>query len=119
MWCLEFSIIPEGARHLRAPGDVHPGSWIVTLSLMENSPSTWIDARLLVSEPDPSLRKLNTLIDSPISETGGRLKPTITLRLQSKDQLHAPASRRHSHRVYDRIVVPLEESLMGKSLQYA
>lgn len=84
MWGLEFFIAPEN-------------SWCVALSLLETSPPTWINARLIIPEAIPPSTKP---------------KP-IELKLRSnahQGQLQAP--RRN------KIEVMLQDSSMGANLQY-
>lgn len=117
MWKLEFSIANDYQAHPR------PGSWCISLSLLENSPPCWIDSRLLVQEPDttPPIPSPDTKSptspgrspSSPFVFGVGRLKakPTISIRLKSTQQLFASSQ--------SKVVVSLEDSLMGSSLQYA
>ncbi|TFK32424.1 hypothetical protein BDQ12DRAFT_501938 [Crucibulum laeve] len=50
LWCLRFSVAP-----MDQSSGPRPGSWCVSLSILENSPPTWIDSRLLVAEPSSVL----------------------------------------------------------------
>ncbi|KAF9486995.1 hypothetical protein BDN71DRAFT_1485397 [Pleurotus eryngii] len=130
IWRLAFRVMPsqEPAEkyHTRS---LRPGTWCVTLALLEHSPPTWIDSRLLIADSgdpfddslldstppttpsgSPSLTSL-PFSASPSSPTR-KPKPTISLRLKCSEQL-IPATAQPV------IVAPLEDSLMGASLQYA
>ncbi|KAK7025234.1 hypothetical protein R3P38DRAFT_2953450 [Favolaschia claudopus] len=120
MWRLSFNIsTPENRR----PGLPSPGTWYVSLSLLENSPPTWIDSRLLVPAPPESAME-------PPSGSGfangffgsgkSRPRPTLSIRLKASDQLQV-SRRGPSHR--SRIVVNMDSGDGGDgglgSLQYA
>ncbi|KAG5350065.1 hypothetical protein C0989_000383 [Termitomyces sp. Mn162] len=129
MWRLEF-LIAESSKRRDAP---RQGSWCISLSLLENSPPTWIDSRLLV--PEPTLTSSDTLLSAessppPISPSlmdrlrsrPAKPKPTISIRLQSPQQLVAPlpgrTKSRHTKDFCSAIIVSLDDSMMGSSLQY-
>ncbi|GLB38069.1 hypothetical protein LshimejAT787_0411200 [Lyophyllum shimeji] len=121
MWRLEFSVV-EKAQH----NGPRQGSWCISLSLLENSPPTWVDSRLIIPEPTP------TTVESPPQPSTSpaspslldrvkaqpKPKPTIVIRLKSSQQLVTPSAYQ-SHRECAAIVVSLEDSMMGSSLQYA
>jgi hypothetical protein len=120
MWQLTFSIAQDSSRERGAP---RPGSWCISLSLLENSPPTWVDSRLIIPEPILSASSLpaspcsTSLLDR--AKTKWKPKPTITIRLKPPQQLAPPPLGRHNHQQTTSVVVPLEDSLMGSSLQYA
>lgn len=115
MWCLSFSI-------------TRSSQWVVTLSILEHSPATWIDSRLIIEEPSPRPAPVtpmpSSLIDAPIPEQPSpnarnkankkrsKPKPAISLRLKSGNFQLSPLG---SH---SQIEVALEDSMMGPSLQY-
>jgi hypothetical protein len=81
MWRLSFNVTTQEQRR---PG-LQPGAWYVSLSLLENSPPTWIDSRLLI--PAPS----ETAMEPPsVSGFAGGLfgagkprpRPTLSARLK-------------------------------------
>ncbi|KAL0955454.1 hypothetical protein HGRIS_001696 [Hohenbuehelia grisea] len=123
MWRFEFFVMPLDAR---APWPTRQGAWCVALSLLDNSSPTWIDSRLLIQEPEPLPEP-----DGPNYTEGwppsgspkpSKPKPTISLRLKSPSHcqltpLSQDAARRHQRG--DSIIMMLEESMMGSSLQYA
>jgi hypothetical protein len=136
MWCLAFSVASDD----RPSTGPRSGAWCLSLSLFEHSPPTWIDSRLLIKEPfRVSSPPSPALIDAPTPEVtspslpspllpvrNGRFKPkpTITLRLKSGNaQLTPPSSaspgRNRDHDRQSQIVISLDDSLMGSSLQYA
>ncbi|KAK7051212.1 hypothetical protein VNI00_004712 [Paramarasmius palmivorus] len=124
MWKLAFCVTQKAYVHHNIP---HIGTWYISLSLLENSPPTWIDSRLLIPDaslnvPPPGDQSLleadtptsatpppSTSFFSRVSNTHPKPKPTISLRLLSRDQL-TPNST---------IYLALDNSLMANSLQYA
>jgi hypothetical protein len=135
LFSLAFSIAPpsqpwEYSAH-------KAGSWLITLALLEHSPPTWIDSRLIIEEPSSQQQQqqqqqqpTTSLIDAPIPQPSRtKPKPTISLRLKSVNQeLVAPRVEDGKHKrkwekdqemKKDRIVVGLEDSLMAGSLMYA
>ncbi|KAH8103453.1 hypothetical protein BXZ70DRAFT_925716 [Cristinia sonorae] len=93
IWRLSFVNLDSS----RVVGGKHfdKGKWIVILALLEHSPPTWIDSRLVVED-----------VRSP------KQKPTVELRIRSgMDQLKSSSYP-------SAIGVSLEESLMASSLQY-
>ncbi|KAF7356520.1 hypothetical protein MVEN_00985600 [Mycena venus] len=118
MWRLSFNVSTHETRRFGIPT---PGTWYVSLSLLENSPPTWIDSRLLVSAPPESATE-------PPSGSGfanglfgagkPRPRPTLSARLKANDQLQV-GRRGPGHR--SQIIVPMdggEADGLG-SLQYA
>ncbi|KAG6867231.1 hypothetical protein C0993_005380 [Termitomyces sp. T159_Od127] len=130
MWRLEFLIAESPSRHRDKP---RQGSWCISLSLLENSPPTWIDSRLLVPEPTPpspdtlsspdgppSLPSSPSLIDRlRLQPRSSKPKPAISIRLRSPQQLAPLGTRsRRDREICEAIVVSLDESAMGSSLQH-
>ncbi|CAA7263067.1 unnamed protein product [Cyclocybe aegerita] len=121
MWRLAFFIAPESPYR---GSDPRAGSWCISLSLIENSPPTFLDSQLLIDEaktdpPDSaSLKEPSSPPRSgfrlPASPIQPKPKSTITLRLKSNEQLEV-AGRYNSGK---NIVISLEDSLMGANLQY-
>ena len=118
MWRLEFSIAPD-----KGYGECRPGSWCISLSLLETSPPTWIDSRLIIPEATSPLADHSSDYSNPppsasslfrLPATASKPKPAIELRLQSSEQLEAPRKGQSPKR----IIVMLQESLMGANLQY-
>jgi hypothetical protein len=116
MWCLSFSITPSS-------------QWVVTLAILEHSPATWIDSRLIIEEPPqppaPATTMPASLIDAWIPEQPSpssrrtkrsKPKPTISLRLKSGHFQLTPLASHSAGQ--SEIVVALEDSMMGPSLQY-
>jgi len=121
LWRLSFFVAGEHRYHYDPP----TGSWCISLALLENSPPTYIDSQVVIpiaqanspptsppQSPPPSRTR------SPVAahkRKSSDLKPTISLRLSSNDQLESPGK-------YDggkKIIVGLDNSLMGAKLQYA
>ncbi|KAG6810457.1 hypothetical protein H0H92_011806 [Tricholoma furcatifolium] len=132
MWRLEF-LIAEESRYYALRQAPRQGSWCISLSLLENSPPTWIDSRLIIPEPVSSSTSpkptppsegsqsqsppLSSLMDRVRTRTAKPPKSPISIRLTSSQQLVGPP-----HKYFDdhtAIVVSLEETTMGSSLQYA
>ncbi|KDR67208.1 hypothetical protein GALMADRAFT_80192 [Galerina marginata CBS 339.88] len=116
MWRLSFFIAPEP----RVSGmDPPAGSWCVALSLVEASPPTAIDSRLLIAEAKPT--KLPEASGSGESSSPPRTpfrlpsksKPAPSIRLRSTQPLEAA---RRGYRGKS-VVVSLEDSV-GANLQY-
>ncbi|KAI0941503.1 hypothetical protein AcW1_003378 [Taiwanofungus camphoratus] len=128
LWSLKFIVASADDDQLRHR--VTPGTWVVMLSLWEQSPPTWIDSRLIIEEarstPSPAPRSLaNASAPSSPSppppppqsgETQGKPKPNISLRMKTGSWQLAP--RGTGPRDEQAIVVSLKDSLMASSLQY-
>ncbi|THH18334.1 hypothetical protein EW146_g2643 [Bondarzewia mesenterica] len=142
LWCLSFFISPNGAHGYR------PGSWLISLTLLEHSPPTWIDSRLIVAEPSrPQTTSVsNDSSSSPFPSTPSRLSlPPFRLsgllpppqhpsrdpspRMSTRSQKPKPTInlriKSGSKELVPKplggpheIVVPLEDSTMGANLQY-
>ena len=125
MWGLSFFVAPQ-PRHL---GDPPSGSWCISLSLMETSPPTYINSRLVISAVQSSpLPNSSSSTDPPSPKRGPSSpfrtssnplnkpkNPDISIRLKSREQLEVARGRHYSGR---QIVIALEESLAGSNLQY-
>jgi len=120
MWRLEFSIAPENGYD-----SCRPGSWCISLSLLETSPPTWIDSRLIIPEAtSPSAdHHSDHHLNPPLSASSrfklppsnaSKPKPAIELKLESNEQLEV-ARRGQPPK---RITVTLQDSLLGAHLQY-
>ncbi|KAL0574289.1 hypothetical protein V5O48_007665 [Marasmius crinis-equi] len=116
MWRLAFCISSEKWRHDKP----RFGAWYVSLTLLENSPPTWIDSQLLIPDAQLSLPPLgeSSLANVPPRSRDGKtkLKPTISIRLTSRVELGP--RRKHTHLPYD-VVALLESASNGSSLQYS
>ncbi|KAJ7504306.1 hypothetical protein B0H11DRAFT_1710234 [Mycena galericulata] len=113
MWRLSFSVSTQERLH-----HPHPGTWYVSLSLLENSPPTWVDSRLLIAAPHEPNAGAGTDAKQPVGTRDiygagkARPRPTLSLRLRANQQLRA---RRGGHG--NEIVVPLDGAELG-GLQY-
>jgi hypothetical protein len=122
MWQLTFSIAQDSQHGVR------PGSWCINLSLLENSPPTWVDSRLIIPEPtsgssppgSPSSASPSSTSPSLLDrvKTKRKPKPTIVIRLKPSQQL-VPLSLGYSYQQTTSVVVSLEDNTIGSSLQYA
>lgn len=135
LWALKFYIASCESKSYR-PGE--PGSWNVSLTLLEHSPPAYIDSRLVIEEvqSSPTSASTESPVAAPTVETPppptpaqslpgdylSRLscvsngKPTISIRLkcnnmQMKPQPNAPKDE-------STIFTPFQKSLMANSLQY-
>ncbi|KAF8216596.1 hypothetical protein K438DRAFT_1914479 [Mycena galopus ATCC 62051] len=119
MWRLSFNVSTQDRRRDYPP----PGTWYISLSLLENSPPTWIDSRLLVPAPPESAMEPPSGSGFATSLFGaGKPRPRATLstRLKALDQLQSTTRGPRRHR--SRIIVPMDggESDGGLGcLQYA
>ncbi|KAJ7654448.1 hypothetical protein DFH06DRAFT_1282352 [Mycena polygramma] len=119
MWRLSFNVSTQEQRRPWLPP---PGTWYVSLSLLENSPPTWIDSRLLVPAPAESAMEPPSgpgFANGLFGPGKARPRPTLSARLKATDQLR-PTRRGPDHR--NRIIVLMDNSDgdagLG-SLQYA
>ncbi|KAJ7255516.1 hypothetical protein B0H12DRAFT_1202187 [Mycena haematopus] len=107
MWRLSFNV---STQERRRPGLPPPGTWYVSLSLLENSPPTWIDSRLLVPAPPESAMEppSSGFANSLFGAGKARPRATLSTRLKATDQLQAPKSHRGGPRHRSRIIVPMD-----------
>ncbi|KAL0058107.1 hypothetical protein AAF712_015229 [Marasmius tenuissimus] len=116
MWRLAFCISNEKWRHDKP----RFGAWYVSLTLLENSPPTWIDSQLLIPDarlPIPPLGETSLMDVTPRSSDGKtKLKPTISVRLMSRVELGP--KRRHTHLPCE-VTSTLESTSNAMSLQYS
>ncbi len=103
MWRLSFFVSSQDRR--RSP---RRGSWCVGLSLMESGPPTWVDSRLIIQDQP---------VQDVIDEEQSKPKPTLSLRIKSPGEL-VPTNAHARANQTKQIVVSLEESIMGKTLQF-
>ncbi|KAJ7782042.1 hypothetical protein DFH07DRAFT_792413 [Mycena maculata] len=106
MWRLGFHISTQ--EHRRGP-PLPPGTWYASLMLLENSPPTWIDSRLLVPAPPETatVPPSDPGFASGLFGTGkARPRPTLSVRLKATEQLRS--SGRPGHR--NRIILALDGS---------
>ncbi|KAL1744552.1 hypothetical protein HDZ31DRAFT_38376 [Schizophyllum fasciatum] len=99
IWRIVFLITPQNVRR-RHPQ--RPGSWCLSLSLMDDSSPTYFNGRLIV----PDARRT----------PGVRPKADLAVVLKSDEEL-VPMTRFRSRRRNDEILVELEESV--SSLQFS
>ncbi|KAF9035877.1 hypothetical protein BJ165DRAFT_1508659 [Panaeolus papilionaceus] len=142
MWRLSFFVAKSdwGLRHVGSFKQIKAGSWCISLQLLENSPPTYIDSRVviedastsqLLSPPSPSKTNppsssptrsgfnLNSFLTSGTTSTSDptpKPKPTIELRIYSREQLEAPVPWVGHNSTP--LCVCLEDSLMATNLQY-
>ncbi|PBL03212.1 hypothetical protein ARMGADRAFT_1069776 [Armillaria gallica] len=78
---------------------------------MESSPPTWVDSKLIDLIQDQPVKDV---IDE---EQLSKPKPAISLRIKSPGELVPTNAFAHANQI-KQIVVSLEESIMGKILQF-
>ncbi|KAJ7066534.1 hypothetical protein C8F01DRAFT_1052716 [Mycena amicta] len=102
MWRLAFHVVER-----RRPTLPAPGTWYISLSLLEHSPPTWIDSRLLVPAPVTSpLPTVTGGFGSGLFGSGKpRPRPMLSVRMKSIEQLHP--SGQHGWR--KEIIIVLDE----------
>ncbi|KAJ7255517.1 hypothetical protein B0H12DRAFT_1183666 [Mycena haematopus] len=110
MWRLSFNVSTQ--ERLRHPPR---GTWYAALSLLEQSPPTWIDSRLLISAPPDEDMKQQQLSSLP-ELIGGRPRPrpTLSVRMKANEQLWVRRGGRGNE-----IIVPLDGAGEMGGLQYA
>ncbi|KAJ7170495.1 hypothetical protein C8R43DRAFT_875992 [Mycena crocata] len=113
MWRLSFNV----STHERL---YHPrvGTWYASLAVLEQSPPTWVDSRLLIPAPPESDTKEEFPGVRGLFGSGkARPRPTLSVRIKAHEQLRA----RHGG-FGNEIIVPLDgnetDGGMG-GLQYA
>ncbi|KIP09047.1 hypothetical protein PHLGIDRAFT_68360 [Phlebiopsis gigantea 11061_1 CR5-6] len=114
MWCLRFVAADV------ADGHYAQGTWFVSLSLMENSPPTWVDCRVLIRDtaraPHSPPGKSRSARRGP-SEP--RDKGAIELLLKTaRDQLAPPPPRGYDPDALLGLTAPLDKTPAGHSLQF-
>ncbi|KAF8161652.1 hypothetical protein B0H34DRAFT_652603, partial [Crassisporium funariophilum] len=126
LWRFAFMIIPDDAWY-----GPPPGSWCVSLSLLEPSPPTWLDARVILVQPDgpeiidgpaPSepppqsnFRSATNALINSLSSQNTKGKSPMALRLTSKQMMEAPRNSVPATKT----VVSIDESSAFASLQYS
>ena len=133
LWRLSLFIIPDDVWY-----GPPPGSWCVSLSLLEPSPPTWFNSRLYICEPgggnvshikSPGTEHhqpqpidllgptptLDHTFSSQIPPLPAHLKENNVLILNSKQMLEAPRNGIPA----TKIVVSMDDSPAFASLQYS
>ncbi|KAJ7116084.1 hypothetical protein C8R44DRAFT_628446 [Mycena epipterygia] len=106
MWRLSFNVATQEHRRPHLPP---PGAWYVSLSLLENSPPTWVDSRLLVPAPPESAMEAPSgpgFASGLFGAGKPRPRPTLSVRLKATEQLRAPGRGPGNHR--NRIIVLMD-----------
>jgi len=121
-----FFVAPEP----RASGDPRVGSWCLSLSLLESSPPTYLQARLIIIEAKPITLLESTPYPPPSNPTpsvspfwlvsGRNPNPNSNLAKfvdlsTNQEQLEAGTGRRNPGRS---VVVCLDDSVVGPNFQY-
>jgi hypothetical protein len=132
LWRLSLFIIPDDVWY-----GPPPGSWCVSLSLLEPSPPTWFNSRLYIREPgggnvshtkssgtEPQPQPIDLLGPTPtldytfssqIPPLPAHLTKDNFLILNSKQMLEAPRNGIPA----TKILVSMNDSLAFASLQYS
>ncbi|CCM01019.1 uncharacterized protein FIBRA_03067 [Fibroporia radiculosa] len=110
LWSVKFLV--STADNIRTRHIATPGTWVVLLSLLEHSPPTAVDSRLIIKDAGSPC---DTPPSSPQDSPSGRKekgKPTISLRLKTGPIPLSPEGH-HSY-----IGASFKDSLMADSLQF-
>ncbi|KAF7308463.1 hypothetical protein HMN09_00695200 [Mycena chlorophos] len=102
MWRLAFCVVER-----RRPHFPPPGTWYISLSLLDNSPPTWIDSRVLVPAPADATAPAtgaSTFGSGFFGSGKSRPRPTLSVRLKAVQQLYSTG-----HRSRREIVAVLDE----------
>ncbi|KAJ6591481.1 hypothetical protein DFH09DRAFT_1358068 [Mycena vulgaris] len=105
IWSLSFNVSPQRPQYGLPP----TGTWYAALSLLENSPPTWIDSRLLVPAPPESAMEPPSgpgFASGLFGPGKPRARPTLSARMKAAEQLRAPRQGLPPHR--NRIIVLLD-----------
>jgi len=121
IWNLRFYVKKNDDTH-------QPGPWAVMIHIVEQSPPTHLDARIVIKEPEkehPSPAPatplpngiLASLLTSP-SSSSSKSNPPIEFRLKTSTELTAvKTGRRPEHS--QRVRALLTDNAQGNSLQYS
>ncbi|TCD61627.1 hypothetical protein EIP91_008151 [Steccherinum ochraceum] len=113
IWRLSFMIVENPSGMMLGTKHYTTGKWLVALTLLEHSPPTWIDSRVLIEDPlSGALRSDSPANPIHSSSRSAKPKPTIELRVRSQ------VMQLQSHGHHSLIGASLDDSLMGNSLQY-
>ena len=101
-----------------------PGPWAVMIQIMEQSPPTHLDARVVIKEPGkespsppPATPAPNGILASLLTSSSPKSNPPIEFRLKTATELTAVRTGRRAE--YSQIVQALfTDSVPGNSLQY-
>ena len=121
LWCLKFYAVPDKKTSTLGP-------WAISLSIVNPSPPTWLDSRIVITEPQ---RKSGRLPAWPLPKGSAmapllsatspdlrREKPPIQFRLQTElNQLQPPTSTKMKPG-RNELVAHFAENVMSSGLQY-
>lgn len=110
VFVISFEIVGHNTsrrRKRRGNHDLPPGTWLVTISLLEHSPPTPFDSRLIIEDQTPP--------PPPSSLTKPQLRPPIDLRLktETRDALLGPVDR---NRDIGDVWAKLDDNIVASSL---
>jgi hypothetical protein len=122
LWCLKFYAGPDKKTSVLGP-------WAISLSIINPSPPTWLDSRIVITEPRrkpsglpppwplPKGSTMASLLSSPSPDLR-RDKPPIQFRLQAKShQLQYPTSTKMKIG-RNELVARFAENVASSGLQY-
>ena len=120
IWKLRFYVTKDDQTK-------QPGPWAVMITMMEQSPPTKLDARVVIKEPEkepvnpnpPSVAPSNGILASFLtpSSSSPRQNPPIEFRLKSSTELTpVKAGRKPEHN--QKVRTLFTDSVQGNSLQY-
>ncbi|KAF5364686.1 hypothetical protein D9758_005607 [Tetrapyrgos nigripes] len=123
MWRLAFKVSQNTRLHSHQP---RMGLWCISLSLMENSPPTPVDSRLIIHDAISS-NSSTSLLDSPASpslaaslSSSSRAQKPLSIRIKSGQQDLIPPELFRRRDQLREILVPLDDAgAKAASLEHA
>jgi len=110
LWSLKFLVASADNTRLRPIAS--PGTWFVTLSLLEHSPPTEIDSQLIVEDVIPPAEESSASPSTSRIPARGKVRSPITLKLQTDSQ---PLM---SERYRNYVAASFKDNPLAQSLQY-
>ena len=122
LWCLKFYAIPDKHTNASAP-------WAVSLSIVNPSPPTWLDSRIVILEPRRKPSALlpawplpkDSAIGSLLAESSAgvrRENPPIQFRMQTKTQQLQPPTSAKTKVGRTELAAYFAENAASSRLQY-
>jgi hypothetical protein len=121
LWCLKFYAVPDKKTSTLGP-------WALSLSIINPSPPTWLDSRIVITEPR---RKSVLLPPWPLPKESAiapllpasppdlrREKPPIQFRLQTRSHQLQPPTSTKMKPGRSELVAEFAENAASSGLQY-
>lgn len=121
LWCLKFYSVPDKKTSAL-------GQWAISLSIINPSPPTWLDSRIIITEPRrksarlppwplPKESAIAPLLPASPPDPRGE-KPPIQFRLQTKYHQLQPSASTKMKSGRNELVAYFAENVMSSGLQY-